>query len=91
MTRHDGVDAAALAGCKPALITTTVVANSTVMPPQEKHGNRGLTLGPSDGRLCESGPGACAAAKLQRACMQSLVWAAVCATCGRMAWGRQWC
>ena len=52
MSRHDGVDAAALAGCKPDLLTSTVIANGSAMPPQEFHGNRALALGP-DGKLCE--------------------------------------
>lgn len=50
MLRVDGVDAAALAGCDPELLEPTVLANDTAMPPQPKHANRGLTLGP-DGRL----------------------------------------
>lgn len=50
MTRVDGVDAAALAGCDPALLGSLVIANGTAMPPQEKHANRGLSLGP-DGLL----------------------------------------
>lgn len=53
--RHEGVDAAALAGCDSALIKTIVVANSSVMPPQASHGNRGLAIGPKDGKLCECG------------------------------------
>lgn len=68
MTRHDGVDAAALARCDPKLITSSVVANNSVMPPQEFHGNRGLTIGPSDGKLCE-----CTGRRwVQLACMQSV-------------------
>ena len=51
MTRLDGVDAAALAGCDAGLLEATVIANGTAMPPQEKHANRGLTLSPNDGML----------------------------------------
>lgn len=49
MTRHDNVDAAALAGCNRSLVQSSTLA---VLPPQEKHANRALTLGP-DGKLCE--------------------------------------
>lgn len=50
MTQHDNVDAAALAGCNRSLVKSSTLA---VLPPQEKHANRALTLGP-DGKLCES-------------------------------------
>jgi glucose/arabinose dehydrogenase len=41
------VDAAALAGCNRTLVNSSTIA---VLPPQEKHANRALTLGP-DGKL----------------------------------------
>lgn len=51
MVRVDGVDASALAGCDPDLLNVTVLASGEpAMPPQEKHANRGMTLGP-DGML----------------------------------------
>ena len=49
MTRHDNVDAAVLAGCSRTLVNSSTIAK---LPPQEKHANRALTLGP-DGKLCE--------------------------------------
>lgn len=49
MTRHDNVDAAALAGCNTSLVASSTLAK---LPPQEKHANRALSLGP-DGKLCE--------------------------------------
>lgn len=52
MLRVDGADAAALAGCDATLLDVATIANGTAggLPPQEKHANRGLTLGP-DGLL----------------------------------------
>jgi glucose/arabinose dehydrogenase len=51
MVRVDGADEAALAGCDPDLLNLTVLASGDPdMPPQAKHANRGLTLGP-DGKL----------------------------------------
>lgn len=51
MVRVDGADASALADCDPELLNVTVLASGEpAMPPQEKHANRGMTLGP-DGML----------------------------------------
>ena len=47
MTRHDNVDAAALAGCDSSLLRSTQLAGGDVMPPQVSWG---FGSGPGAGR-----------------------------------------
>ncbi|PRW57690.1 sorbosone dehydrogenase [Chlorella sorokiniana] len=51
MTRHDNVDAAALANCDASLLRSTQLAGGDVMPAQASHANRALAIGPRDGKL----------------------------------------
>lgn len=49
ITRYDGADAAALAGCDAALLSSTPVTDQ--LPQQEDHAARALAIGPRDGKL----------------------------------------
>lgn len=49
ITRHDGADAAALAGCDAARLSSALASDQ--LPQQESHAARGLAIGPRDGKL----------------------------------------
>lgn len=60
MTRHDGVDAAALAGCDPGLLRSTRLAGGDVLPAQVRSGGRAERL--------LGGQGACVCAATTPSC-----------------------
>ena len=51
ITRHDGADAAALAGCDASLLRSTQVVGPGVLPNQAGHANRFLGINSRDNKL----------------------------------------
>ncbi len=52
ISRYDGADAAALAGCDSSLLRSSVVfEDPAVLPYQTGHASRFLGIGPRDGKL----------------------------------------
>lgn len=49
ITRYDGADAAALAGCNASLLSSAPVTDQ--LPQQQDHNARALAIGPRDGKL----------------------------------------